>query len=70
MTPEQFEVVSKLIRSRDPVKSALKRVIFDGVTPTIAAQEFNLFPTSVFNSKRRYEAADTLIRGVYNLGQL
>lgn len=63
----QFDVIAELISSREPTKSAVRRVLVDGITPADAAREFDLTPQSVSNTLRRFRDADTLIQKAYSV---
>lgn len=65
MTPEQFEVVAHLIRSREPATSAARRVLLDGLSQADAAREFGLGPNNVWNTVNRFRKADEALREVY-----
>lgn len=65
MTPDEFEVIAKLISSREPTKSAARRVLVDGVAPAGAAREVDLAAQSVSNTLRRFRNAEALILTAY-----
>ena len=65
MTLEQFEVIAKLLRSKEPVKTAVRLVLVDGMTKAEAAREAGVSPASCNNSVVRYQAADMEIKLAY-----
>lgn len=65
MTGPEFDVITVLISSRDPAKSAARRVLIDGIPPADAAREFDLVPQSVSNTLRRIRRADATILSAY-----
>lgn len=67
MKPHQFDVIAKLIRARDPAKSAARRHLVDGITQAEAAREFELLPQSVNGTVRRFNSADALIQEAYTV---
>lgn len=62
----QFDAIATLIRSREPAKSAARRVLVDGVGPSEAGREFNLTRQSVSNTVGRFRAAETTILTAYH----
>ncbi len=69
MEPVQFDVIAKLIRARDPSKSAARRHLVDGITQADAAREFGLVPQSVYSTVKRFNIADELILEAYSVKQ-
>lgn len=67
MKPIQFDVIATLISSREPTRSAARRVLVDGLAPSEAAREFDLAPNSVSNTLRRFRDADSLIQKAYSV---
>jgi DNA-directed RNA polymerase specialized sigma24 family protein len=65
MTLDQFEAIAVLISSREPTRSATRRVLVDGITPADAAREFDLKPQSVSNTLRRFRSAEETILTAY-----
>ena len=61
----QFDVIATLISSREPTRSAARRVLVDGLAPADAAREFDIAPNSVSNTLRRFRDADALIQIAY-----
>jgi len=57
MTIAQFEVVAELLRSREPVRTAVRNVLVDGAVTKQAAATAGLVPQSVSNALRRYRNA-------------
>lgn len=54
MTELEFDLIAKLIRSREPVKSAAKLVLVTGYTAPDAARETGVAYKSVANTVARY----------------
>ncbi|GIK74345.1 MAG: hypothetical protein BroJett021_33330 [Chloroflexota bacterium] len=67
ITPAQFEVVADLLRSRDPVRAAVKKVLLRGVSTKGAAEASGLSSQSVSNALRRYRAAHIRLEKAYAL---
>lgn len=67
MKDVQFDVIAELISSREPTKSAVRRVLVDGLAPADAAREFGITPQSVSNTLRRFRDADALIQKAYSV---
>jgi len=65
MKGAEFDAIAVLISSREPTKSAARRVLVDGVTPADAAREFSLLPQSVSNTLRRFRNAENTILAAY-----
>lgn len=65
MTPEQFDLVAELLRSRDPVRSAARLVLIDGATTTSAADHAGVSSQSVSNALGRFKVAHEKIEAVY-----
>jgi hypothetical protein len=57
MTEDQFNVVADLIRSQEPVRSAARKVLLDGVGVTAAARDIGVSPSSASNAARRIRVA-------------
>jgi DNA-directed RNA polymerase specialized sigma24 family protein len=66
MTPMQFEVVADLLRSREPVRTAVRMVMVEGATTKAAAETTGLVPQSVTNALRRYRNAHSRLLNAYN----
>lgn len=65
MNLAQFEAIATLISSREPAKSAARRVLVDGVENIEAAREFDLSRQSVSNTVGRFRAAEATILTAY-----
>lgn len=65
MTIEQFEVIAKLLRSKEPVKTAARLVLVDGRKKADAAREAGVSLASCNNSVVRYQAVDMEIKLAY-----
>ena len=61
----QFEAIATLISSREPARSAARRVLIDGLGPTEAGREFNLSKQSVSNTVGRFRTAESTILTAY-----
>ena len=69
MLAAQFDAIAVLISSREPTKSAARRVLVDGLAPADAAREFDLKPQSVSNTLRRFRSAEETILTAYAVKQ-
>lgn len=67
MTPTQFEVIAKLIRSREPVMSGAKLVLIDGFSGVDAAVTIGVSAQSISNTVKRFRVADAEIRQAYKI---
>lgn len=65
MTPAQFDTVAEMLRSRDPVRAAVRQVLIDGESNKRAADGAGLRPQSVSNALRRYRSAHTKLLAAY-----
>ncbi len=65
MTPEQFDVLAKLLRSRDPAREAARLVLVEGKTNAEAHAITGVLPQGIGNALARYRAADREIRAAY-----
>ena len=65
MTQAQFEVVAELLRSREPVRTAVQMVLVEGSSAKEAADATGLAPQSVTNALRRYRNAHNKLRFAY-----
>lgn len=65
MKTAEFDAIAVLISSREPTKSAARRVLVDGIAPADAAREFDLRPQSVSNTLRRFRSAEVTILTAY-----
>jgi DNA-directed RNA polymerase specialized sigma24 family protein len=66
MTPAQFDVVAELLRSREPVRTAVRMVLLDASTAKEAAEATGLVHQSVTNALRRYRNAHAKLRVAYD----
>lgn len=57
MTQIQFVVVADLLRSREPVRTAARLVLVEGVANKIAAEIAGMQPNAVSNALGRYRNA-------------
>ncbi len=67
MTPAHFDVIAKLLRSRDPARAAARLVLIDGKSGVAAAAELGISANSVSRAALRFKAADRDIRAAYKL---
>lgn len=65
MNVEEFTLIAKLLRSKDPVRTAAMLVLVDGKTGVEAAHATGVSPSSVSNSIKRFRNTDAEIRRVY-----
>lgn len=65
MTPEQFEVVADLIRSREPAKSAARMILLESVRVVDAAEATGISAASASNTATRFRAAHAKILSAY-----
>jgi len=69
MTPIQFDLIAKLLRSQERVASAARLVLVDGWTPTEAANEGGLSTQSMSNALSRYRATHEEIQAAYGMNR-
>lgn len=68
MTPEQFDVIAKLIRSRGTqAEQGARFVLVDGIAGIEAASRVDASPQSISNAVRRYREAWELIDGAWGV---
>lgn len=65
MEQMEFNVIAKLIRSRDPAKVGAHMVLVGGLSGVDAAKGAMTSPASVSNTIQRFRAADKMIREAY-----
>lgn len=65
MTAEQLLVVADLLRSREPVRTAVKLVLVEGYTTKAAASAVGMTSQAVSNALRRYRTAHKKLLKVY-----
>lgn len=65
MTTVQFETVAELLRSREPVRTAVQMVLVEGRSAKEAADATGLVHQSVTNALRRYRNAHTKLLFAY-----
>lgn len=56
MTKSEFSLIARLLRSKDPVISAVRMVIFDNVDNAEAARAVGATPQAVHRSTKRFIA--------------
>jgi hypothetical protein len=57
MTEDQFNVVADLIRSQEPVRSAARKILLEGVRVAAAARDVGVSSSSASNAARRIRVA-------------
>ena len=65
MTLAEFALIAKLLRSKEPVKTAAMRVLVDGMRIVDVAEATGLSQNSISNCVQRFRYADAEIRRVY-----
>lgn len=65
LAPEQFDVLARLTRAREPARLAARRVLVDGISQADAAREYGMSASALGNSVRRYREFDALVRAAY-----
>lgn len=68
MTLEQFEVLAELLRSREPVKTAARLVLLEGVSTKAAAAATGMKSNAVSNALGRYRRAYKKVATAFCLG--
>jgi len=66
MTQAQFEVVAELLRSREPVRTAVRLVLVEGATTKAAAEAAGMQPNAVSNALGRYRNAHRKLLVAYS----
>lgn len=67
LNAKQFEVIAKLLRSRDPARTAARMVLVEGRRIKDAGEATGLLHPSIVRSVARYRAAHLLIIQGYGL---
>lgn len=70
MTPQQFECLAALLRTRSVSREACRRVLVLGERQCDVARALNCSPTLIAVSLRLYRGADARIRAAWLLEQL
>lgn len=65
MTAAQFQAVADLLRSREPVRTAVRMVLVDERSTKEAAEATGLAPQGVSNALRRYRNAHQMLCDAY-----
>lgn len=65
MTPAQFYAVAQSIRSREPVRTAARLVLVDGMRPVDAARQAGVSSQSCHNTVARVRAAHRMMIDAY-----
>ncbi len=66
MGADEFDLIARLIRSRDPARSAARRVLVDGLRNADAAREADIEPQRVHNAATRIKRAVEQVRSVFS----
>lgn len=56
MTLTEFDLIARLLKSKEPIISAVRMVIFEGVANAEAARAVGCTPQSVHRSTKRFMA--------------
>lgn len=54
MTNAEFKLIARLLKSKEPIISAVHMVLFDGVTNAEAARSANATPQAIHRSTKRF----------------
>lgn len=65
LTPAQWWAIAQVTRSREPVRSAVRMILVDGMTPTEAAEQAGIARQSLYNAQTRYLTAHRLLSEAY-----
>lgn len=65
LTPAQFHTLARLMRSTEPVRTAARLVLVDGLRPTDAAEGAGVSIQSCSNAVARMKRAHALILEAY-----
>lgn len=65
MTPQQFNLLADLLRSKEPVTSGVKMILFKGMANADAARAVGVSPQSVHRATKRFIELDAQIRKIY-----
>lgn len=66
MTKDQFELLAKLLRSKEPVTTGARLVLLDGVHNAEAARSAGVTPQSVHRAAKRFGELHEEICGTYD----
>ena len=66
MTPEQFDLVADLIRSREPARSAARMVLVDGMEKAAAAEVIRERANAEASRKKKKQPRAFTRHSVYN----
>jgi hypothetical protein len=56
MNKSEFDLVARLLKSKEPVISAVRMIVFDGVANADAARQVGVTPQAVHRSTKRFLA--------------
>lgn len=56
MTKKEFDLIARLLKSKEPVITAVRSVLFDGVKNAEAARSVGATPQAVHRSTKRFLA--------------
>lgn len=65
LTATEFDVVAKLLQSKEPAKTAARMVLVEGVSPAEAARVAGVLPPSVSRAVRRCRETHDFILSAY-----
>lgn len=68
MNQEKFELLAVLLRSREPVKTAARLVLLDGMPNLGAATLAGVFPQSSSRAVKSFRDLDKRIATIYGAG--
>ena len=66
MTPDQFDVIAKLLRSRSRARAAARLVLLDGLRNVDAANAAGTTPQVASDAVQRFRKAERLIAGAWS----
>lgn len=66
MTPDQFEVVARLLQTKEPARTAARLVLIDGKRVTAAADQTGVLQPSVSRAVRRIRVQHEVLLAVYS----
>lgn len=61
----QFEALAKLMRSREPARTAARLVLVERRRGADVAKQLSMKPQAVHNTVNRYKRADEIVRAAY-----
>lgn len=67
LNAHQFDALAKLLRSREPAKTAARLVLLEGLPRKVVCEQTGMSGPAVSQAVRRFKAADTLMYEAYAL---